>query len=189
MPESNLLHELVSCAAERDPRALALTYGDAQLSYGGLAHDVQRLACGLISLGLARGERVAIYLEKRIETVTASFGACAAGGVFVPLNPLLKPEQAGYILNDCQVRILITSPERLDLLRSVLADCPALRCVVLTGASAAGTTHAKLPIIQWAQLLARDGAGMRTGLATLQRFGAQFGLNSRRQRVHARPPN
>ena len=160
MPESSLLHELISCAAKRDPHALALTHGEANLSYGDLQHDVRRLATGLIALGLARGERVGIYLEKRIETVTASFAACAAGGVFVPLNPLLKPEQAGYILNDCQVRILITSPERLDLLSSVLARCPDLRCVVLTGASAAGTTHAGLPIIDWAQLLARDGAAL-----------------------------
>ncbi len=164
MPESSLLHELISCAAERNPRALALTYGDAQLNYGGLHHDVQRLACGLVALGLARGERVAIYLEKRIETVTASFGACAAGGVFVPLNPLLKPEQAGYILNDCQVRILITSPERRELLATVLAHCPDLRCVVLTGAATAATLGVSLPgalpVVHWEQLLARDGAAL-----------------------------
>ena len=80
------------------------------MNYGELQDAVTRFASGLIVLGLQRGERVAIYLEKRFETVIASFGAPAAGGVFVPLNPLLKAEQVGYILRDCNVRVLVTSP-------------------------------------------------------------------------------
>ena len=54
----------------------------------------------------------------------ASFGAPAAGGVFVPMNPLLKPEQVAFIARDCDVRVLVTSPERLALLAPVLAECP-----------------------------------------------------------------
>ncbi len=162
MPESSLLHELVSFAAERDPDAPALGYGAAQRSYGELQHEVQRLAQGLVALRLARGERVAIYLEKRIETVSASFAICAAGGVLVPLNPLLKPEQSGYILNDCQVRILITSPERLLLLAPVLAQCPDLRCVVLTGSTTAAAMAPGLPAalatVAWDEVLGGGSA-------------------------------
>ena len=104
----------------------------------------------MLQLGLARGERVAIYLEKRFETVVASFGAPAAGGVFVPLNPLLKPEQVGFILRDCDVRVLVTSPERLGQLGEVLTQCPSLRHVVLTS----GTGSAPVPVHDWAALLA-----------------------------------
>ena len=50
----------------------------------------------------------------------AAFGTAAAGGVFVPLNPLLKPDQVAYILRDCNVRVLVTSPERLAALAGVL---------------------------------------------------------------------
>ena len=100
MRDSSLLHELISLSAARDPLAPALTYGKHSLRYGEVQDWVDRFASGLIGLGLQRGERVAIYLEKRFETVVASFGAPAAGGVFVPLNPLLKPEQVGYILRD-----------------------------------------------------------------------------------------
>ena len=70
-------------------------------------------AAALSGLGLRRGDRVAVYLDKRIETVTALFGASAGGGVFVPVNPLLRPKQVGYIMRDCDVRVLVTSPERL----------------------------------------------------------------------------
>ena len=46
----------------------------------------------------------------------------AAGGVFVPVNPLLKAEQVAYILRDCNVRVLVTSPERLPLLAEAWPD-------------------------------------------------------------------
>lgn len=150
MPESTLLNELVAVAAERTPDAPALTYGAATLSYGELDAAVRGFASGLMQLGLARGERVAIYLEKRFETVVASFGAPAAGGVFVPLNPLLKPDQVGFILRDCDVRVLVTSPERLAQLGDVLTQCPSLRHVVLTS----GAGSAPVPVHDWAQLLA-----------------------------------
>ncbi|PTT88423.1 acyl-CoA ligase (AMP-forming), exosortase A system-associated [Pelomonas sp. HMWF004] len=149
MPESTLLNELVAVAAERTPDAPALTYGGTTLSYAALDTAVRGLSSGLAALGLARGERVAIYLEKRFETVVASFGSPAAGGVFVPLNPLLKPEQVGFILRDCDVRVLVISPERLAQLGEVLTQCPQLRHVVLTS----GTGDAPVPVHDWAQLL------------------------------------
>ncbi|MHB1248587.1 MAG: AMP-binding protein, partial [Polaromonas sp.] len=135
MTESALLPELIALTAQRTPQAIALTSGAAHLSYADLCTSVSQFASGLLGLGLGRGERVAIYLEKRFETVVASFGAPAAGAVFVPVNPLLKPEQVAFILRDCNVRVLVTSPERLALMQDVLADCQDLRHVVVTDAA------------------------------------------------------
>ena len=135
MIDAHLLHELVLRAAERGPDTPAITLGSSQLAYATLQAQVAAVSGGLLDLGLQRGERVAIYLEKRVETVVASFGVTAAGGVFVPLNPLLKPDQVGYVLRDCEVRVLVTSPERLALLLDTLAQCPSLRCVVVTDAA------------------------------------------------------
>ncbi len=131
--ESTLLHELITVAAARTGDATALTFDSDALAYTELDRAKRGFSSGLIELGLARGERVGIYLEKRIETVVASFGTAAAGGVFVPINPLLKPEQVGFILRDCGVRVLVTSTERLPLLLSVIDACPALRWVVVVG--------------------------------------------------------
>ncbi len=134
MPESTLLHELLHVAAERTPHAPALTHGESGLTYEALWDAVTRFAHGLLASGSERSDRVGIYLEKRFETVVASFGAPAAGCVFVPLNPLLKGDQVGFILADCDVRVLVTSPQRLDLVLAALDRCPALRHVVLTEA-------------------------------------------------------
>ena len=119
---SHLLHELILHSAARSPSASALNYQQQTLTYEQLATLVETVASAFVVHGLQRSERVAIYLEKRIEMVTASFAAAAAGGVFVPINPLLKPEQVAYILNDCNVRILITSAARHRLLVSTLAE-------------------------------------------------------------------
>jgi acyl-CoA ligase (AMP-forming) (exosortase A-associated) len=154
MRDSCLLPDLVACPARRFPENVALTHGGEAMSYAALHDAVARFAGGVVGLGLERGERVAIYLEKRFETVIASFGAAAAGGVFVPLNPLLKPEQAAYILRDCMARVLVTSPERYAFLAETLASCADLRLVVLVGGDsprAAADTPAR---IGWNALLA-----------------------------------
>ena len=129
---TELVHELLLHTAVRSSTAEALVYQGQHISYGELATQIRNYARGLLTQGLQRADRVAVYLEKRIETVVGLFGAAAAGGVFVPINPLLKPEQVAYILADCNVRILVTSAERLALLRSALAaHCPDLRTIVV----------------------------------------------------------
>ena len=153
MRDSTLLPELIALTAERLPEALALTYGKHNLQYRELHDAISGFSSGLIGLGLQRGERVAIYLEKRFETVIASFGATAAGGVFVPLNPLLKPEQVGYILRDCNVRVLITSPERLALLTGMLTQCHDLRHVVVLDSPDSLPPAGPLAYSRWSDLL------------------------------------
>ncbi|MBN8441166.1 MAG: acyl-CoA ligase (AMP-forming), exosortase A system-associated [Thauera sp.] len=133
MPAATLLHELVLASASRSDERVALTSGKLELNYAALARQCEQFAAGLIALGLARAERVAVYLEKRPEFVTTCFGTAAAGGAFVPVNPLLKPEQVGYILRDCKVRVLVTSAERLALLLPELANCHDLRQVIVVG--------------------------------------------------------
>lgn len=149
-----LLHHLPLASAARTPAAPALTYTGKTLSYGELAGDIEALAGGLVHLGLGRGERVGIYLEKRFEFVVAAFGAAAAGGVFVPLNPLLKAEQVGYILADCAVRILITSAERFEVLRETLAACHDLRRVIVIGELPADREHLPFALECWSDTLA-----------------------------------
>ena len=162
MQDTTLLPDLIFRAAERAPDAPALTYGKHTLNYGELQDQVTHFASGLIGLGLQRGERVAIYLEKRFETVIASFGAPAAGGVFVPLNPLLKPEQVGYILRDCNVRMLVTSPERLALLQETLPACHDLRHVIVLDGATGSVAPGGLALTTWSALLeAAPAAGHR----------------------------
>lgn len=158
MNATQLLHQLILASAERAPAAPALTLAAETRSYEALAGEISRFAAGLRALGLDRSERIGIYLDKRFETVTAFFGSAAAGGVFVPVNPILKAEQVGYILQDCNVRVLVTSPERFAALRDTLAQCHDLRHVVLTGDPAELPSLPGASVHRWGDLLAAPAA-------------------------------
>jgi acyl-CoA ligase (AMP-forming) (exosortase A-associated) len=147
-------------SAQRTPGAEALVYGQRRLNYADLAGLVRGTAAGLLACGLERGERVAVYLEKNIENVAAMFGAAAAGGAFVPVNPLLKPEQVAYILADCNVRVLVTSTDRLRLLQEALPHCRDLRLVVATGSGALPALHG-VEMLGWDDFQARADQGLR----------------------------
>lgn len=128
---TSLLHELLLASADRQPESPALKYRSVETSYQHLAALAAGFARSLNGDGLGRRERVAVYLPKRVETVATIFGATLAGGVFVPVNPLLKPPQVGHILRDCAVRVLVTSAQRINELEHELAQCPELRLLVL----------------------------------------------------------
>jgi acyl-CoA ligase (AMP-forming) (exosortase A-associated) len=150
---SQLLHDFIFQSAQREPQAQALSYQGVGLSYSALAGMVEVAASAWIGLGLGAGERLAVYLEKREENVAAMFGASAAGGVFVPVNPLLKPEQVAHILADCDVRILVTSRDRLQQLAEVLRQCPQLRTVVLLGSTEALPAVPGVQMLSWRECM------------------------------------
>ena len=147
---TSLISELIFQRALITPDAPALRETSQDLSYQVLASELCHTANFLLHHGLARAERVAVYMEKRVDTVVALFGTAAAGGVFVPVNPLLKPEQVAHILKDCNVRILITTPERLELLRPVLAGCHDLRTIVICG-EANSVAWDGVTLLNWAE--------------------------------------
>jgi acyl-CoA ligase (AMP-forming) (exosortase A-associated) len=128
---TQLLHELLRDGAGRFADRPALGDKAAVLSYGALDRLVDRAAAGFAGLGLKRHDRVAVFSHKQVEAVAAMFGASRAGGVFVPVNPTLKPRQVAYILADCNVRVLVTTADRLAALREVLGECPDLQTVLL----------------------------------------------------------
>ena len=129
---SQLLHQLLLDQAEQTPDAVALGVKTQWYDYVSVANHVKRVASGLQQLGLARHERVAIYLPKTAEAVFGYFGATAAGGVMVPVNPVLKAQQVVHILKDCNVRFLVTNKARYKQLKELLGDCHDLIRVILT---------------------------------------------------------
>jgi acyl-CoA ligase (AMP-forming) (exosortase A-associated) len=125
------LHDLLEQQADQQPLRPALTSGDDTVDYGSLADRVRRVGAGLRALGSARGDRVAVFLDKRMETVETIFAASHAGLVFVPVNPVLKSNQVAHVLGDCDVRILVTNRARWAQLTDRAGELPALQHVVL----------------------------------------------------------
>ncbi|WP_313705554.1 AMP-binding protein [Massilia sp.] len=127
------IHELVEQVAQRTPSATALRQGATRVSYAGLAAAVAAVGGALLQGGAEPNERVAVCLPPRPEAVAALLGASSAGCAFVGLDPDLAAVRCAARLRHSGARLLVTDARRLAALAPVLADCPALRTVVVLG--------------------------------------------------------
>ena len=92
---------------------------------------IRNIAAGLYSLGIKRGERVAILSESRSEWTLADAGCLFAGVIDVPIYPTLTPGQVRYILNDSGARLLFVANERkFNEVREAVSSCPAVEHLV-----------------------------------------------------------
>ncbi|WP_448580082.1 acyl-CoA ligase (AMP-forming), exosortase A system-associated [Thermaurantiacus sp.] len=105
---------LDSLIGRGDPDAPALFDRDRRLSHGALDQAVSAVAAGLRQR-IAPGDRVALFLPKSLEAVVALFAVARAGGIAVPVNPLLKGPQVAHILADSESSLLLTHRPRLVL--------------------------------------------------------------------------
>ena len=141
----SLLHGLLASSAGRSPGRLALATAARTLTYRELDEDSNRLARLLLGQGVAKGDRVGIYLEKSIEAIVAVFGILKCGAAYVPVDPAAPARRAAYVLNDCRVRALITSGERGARLAPDPAAAPWRTILAEGGASWSGLSAAAPP--------------------------------------------
>lgn len=151
---SYLVHHLVQSAAHCHATRPAVSYQGQSVDYDDLWHRVESIARGFFGLGLRRGDRIGIYLEKRIETVVAMFATAAAGCVFVPINPILRSRQVAYILSDCNVRLLVTSQARAAELAEDLATCPDLVFVLTVDGVGPAQNGIRPTMVTWDEVSA-----------------------------------
>ena len=133
--EPETLVEVFEYAARVHNRPDALNYKrDGQwvsVSSDEMLKRVRHIAGGLHSLGVSRGDRVAILSESRTEWTLTDAGCLFASAIDVPIYPTLTPPQVRYILKDSGARVLVLADERkFSEIRDVLADCPALEHLV-----------------------------------------------------------
>lgn len=128
-----LIHHMLRSSAARFPDKEALVDTVSRLTFAMAARQVTGLAAGIRRAGIGQGDRVGIYLETSVLQALAIFGVSQAGGVFVPINSLLFPEQVAHIARDCTMKGLITSRTKLGSLASVCKSIPSLDFVIASG--------------------------------------------------------
>jgi acyl-CoA ligase (AMP-forming) (exosortase A-associated) len=128
-----LIHHMLESRASCLPDKEALVDNDIRGTFEMAVKKVTGLAGGLRQAGLRRGERVGIHLDTSVVQALSIFGVSQAGGVFVPINSVLFPQQVAHIVRDCQMRGLITTRQKLTSFSSVLMDMPSLDFVMVTG--------------------------------------------------------
>lgn len=127
---SFLVHQLLEASARARPHAPAVVDGERTASYAELEARANRVANLLLELGLQRGERVAVFLDKSLEAVSALYGVMKAGGAYVPLDPQAPPARLGYIAANAGARVLLSAGTRARAWEPLAAAAPRLQWIV-----------------------------------------------------------
>jgi fatty-acyl-CoA synthase len=102
------LGDLLHRSAARSPHKLAIACGEVRWSYREFDALCSRLAAGLAQHGIAKGDRVAILARNSHAFAALRFALARLGAVLVPINFMLKAEEAAYILRHAGARLLAT---------------------------------------------------------------------------------
>jgi acetyl-CoA synthetase len=111
--------------------------GGATLTYAQLQREANAMSNLLLTLGVQRGDRIAIVMPQRFETAIAYMAVLQLGAVAMPLSMLFGPEALEYRLQDSEAVVAICDDSSIANLLQVRGDCPLLRTVVGVGAAAA----------------------------------------------------
>jgi fatty-acyl-CoA synthase len=109
----------------------AVVDGQRRISYAELRRRVHRQATALRSVGLVKGDRVAVLAPNGPALLEAHFGVPLAGGVLVPINTRLSSAEVGYILAHSGARAIFVDAELTPLVAPVRQECPDLQTIVI----------------------------------------------------------
>jgi aspartate racemase len=107
-PKDWCIHEAFEEQAERTPEAIAVVYGDQQLTYRQLNARANQLAHYLQKLGVGPDVLVGVWVERSVELVVGVLGILKAGGAYVPLDATSPRERLALMLADAQPKALLT---------------------------------------------------------------------------------
>ncbi len=141
-PERTLL-DVVSDTARQRPDHPALLFKGARLSYGELERLSDAFAAALVSLGVKKGERVALLLPNCPQFVIGQLGAWKAGAVVVPMNPLYTERELQQMLQDCGAETVLVLTPFYDKIKAVQPHS-SLRHVVATNIKEYLPAHLRL---------------------------------------------
>ena len=117
---------------DADGRSYSVTFGE-------LKERSDRFANALRGLGVARGDRVAIILPQREETVIAHIAVYKLGAVALPLSILFGPDAVEYRLSDSGTKVAIGMSSHMDMLNDIRPRLPALETIILCDSNSGAT--------------------------------------------------
>jgi len=115
----NTISHLLNRATILSPNKIALIDGYKRYTYLELKDEVDRVAEYLDTLSLPKGSRVGIYSNKSSSQVVAILAILSTNYMLVPITRLLKPHQVKHIIDDCNIRCMITDNSKISLLKNI----------------------------------------------------------------------
>jgi long-subunit acyl-CoA synthetase (AMP-forming) len=138
------LYEAFAATAVRLGADVALRSGEETMTWSELAARVSRIAGGLDSLGVGKGDTVALMLSNRPEFVACDLAAVALGAVPFSIYQTSSPEQIAYVVGDAEARVAIVEAAYLEVFERAREDLPRIEHLVVLDAESGAETLAGL---------------------------------------------
>jgi len=123
--------ELIESRARTYKEKTYLYFDELEVSYEQMDNISNSIANSLLSMGIAKGDKVALLLPNCPEFIYCFFGIMKIGAVLVPINSLLKADEIKYILDNSDARALFTVSKFADAIGTIRRDCPKLESAFL----------------------------------------------------------
>ncbi|GAB4311105.1 MAG: AMP-binding protein [Promethearchaeota archaeon] len=130
------IDELLDVIAAKFPGVEAAIYDDLRRTYAQLRDDVEKLAAGLLKLGVQKGDRVGVWSVNRYEWQVAWFALPRVGAILVPMDHWYRPEEAEYIMGHSEMVAVICTSNYLPMIADVRDKLPNLAHVVVMDGAA-----------------------------------------------------
>jgi natural product biosynthesis luciferase-like monooxygenase protein len=121
IPEPLCVHEAFEAQVDRTPDAAAVVFRGRSLTFRELDDRANRLAAGLVSLGIGPGRMVGVFVERSLDMIVGLLAILKAGGAYVPMDPSYPAERIAWMLEDTKAPVVLT----LDRLRAALPPTSA----------------------------------------------------------------
>ncbi|MGQ0544332.1 MAG: long-chain fatty acid--CoA ligase [Betaproteobacteria bacterium] len=119
LPQQTVVHNLEAAAA-RAPQSIAIDYYGSRITYAELKREIEALAGFLRErCGVAKGDRVLLYLQNSPQFVIAYYAVLRADAVVVPVNPMNRTEELRHYVSDSDAAVAIAGRDVVAHLRPV----------------------------------------------------------------------
>jgi acyl-CoA synthetase (AMP-forming)/AMP-acid ligase II len=126
--------DFLSIAASICPDRDCMVFEGRRWTYREISERVNRLAGGLVKLGVKKEDRVGILHVNCPQYVETYFAVAKLGGIFVPLNFRAKAEELSYMISNAEVRFLFLGDRYLEMVEAILPDLPMVEgCILIEG--------------------------------------------------------
>ena len=153
-----LVNDFLEQSADRTPGKVALICGEERLTYAEIDAMANRLANALRERGVARGDRVVLFLPNSIELTVAIFATLKANGVFVVVNNSTKPDKLAHLINNCRATALVAPAGQADVAMEMIWRASSLKFAVLAGDGSPAAAEDNAPLVRFDAIQAEHPA-------------------------------
>lgn len=140
-----LITQAVDRAAQRGPERIAVSFAGASMTYGELFSRSNQLARALKAEGVRKGDRVALFLRKGLNSAVSLYGIMKAGAAYVPLDPAAPVARLDFTIRDCGIRHIVTDSTGIAMIHRLVGFGAEIRCVI----GIKPTEDVQVPCVSW----------------------------------------